>query len=223
MDKAFEEPWGPIKFEYGVIEEIRVPTKIIKPRRFDVTLSLRGKTWRRISVEISPDEGRAASTPESFTAPSLDGLGLPSPDSLVGLAMSYQIAQKIHAATDPHNPPVFVNERARDAVDLLLLKSLVETSGEPSSIAIHSAIMDIFAARAEEAIELNRPPRTWPARLSVLPSWYDDYSIAATQAGIDIALDEAVLNLNGWLDTIDSRSQMQTTSNTSSAMEQNLD
>jgi hypothetical protein len=37
--------------------------------------------------------------------------------------MRYQIAQKVHASTDPHNPPEFVNDRARDVVDLLLLRA----------------------------------------------------------------------------------------------------
>ena len=39
--------------------------------------------------------------------------------SLAGIAMSYQIAQKVHACTDPHDPPAFVNNRARDVVDLV--------------------------------------------------------------------------------------------------------
>jgi hypothetical protein len=201
MDRALGEPWGPITFSHGNIEVIEVPTKIIKPRRFDVSLSLRGKTWRRISVDISPDEGKATNTPESFSVPSLDGLGLPTPDQLVGIAMSYQIAQKVHAATEPHDPPAFVNERARDAVDLLLLKTLVE-SGNPDSQTILSAIQDIFAARATETEMLNRSPRNWPVRLSALPGWYDDYSIAAAQVGIRQTLDETVQILNEWLDAL---------------------
>ncbi len=202
MDRALSEPWGPITFERGEVEVIGVPTKIIKPRRLDVTLLLRGKTWRRISVEISPDEGDAATTPEVFPAPSLAGLGLPTPDHLVGLAMSYQIAQKIHAATDPHDPPMFVNGRVRDVVDLVLLKELVETSGEPDLASIRASVLDIFAARAEEAEVLGRPPRVWPTRFSALEHWRSDYAIAANQVGVKLTLEEAIQSLNGWLDDI---------------------
>jgi hypothetical protein len=35
---------------------ITVPTRRIKPRRFDIVLELRGVTWRRIQFEFSPDE-----------------------------------------------------------------------------------------------------------------------------------------------------------------------
>jgi len=73
------------------------------------------------------------------------------PDHLVSLSMRYQIAQKVHASTDPHDPPAFVNDRARDVVDLLLVRTLTETTGHPSSTEIRAAVEDIFAARAAEA------------------------------------------------------------------------
>ncbi|MEG0505488.1 MAG: nucleotidyl transferase AbiEii/AbiGii toxin family protein, partial [Raoultibacter sp.] len=131
LDILMREPWGSIKFSRSEVEEIRVPSKLINPRRFDISLLLRGKTWRRIQVEISPDEGAAGKTVEDFSSPSLAGFGLPTPDVMVGLAMSYQIAQKIHAASDPCDPPEYVNDRARDVVDLILLKQMVEEAGRP--------------------------------------------------------------------------------------------
>jgi len=202
MDHVFEEPWGPINFEHGEIEIINVPFKIIKPRRFDVTLKLKGKTWRRITVEISPEEGSAAEVPEYFNAPSLEGLGLPTPERLAGLALSYQIAQKVHAATDPHDPPEFVNERARDAVDILLLSELALVSGEPTEAAILSAIKDIFESRAGEGQASGRPVRFWPARFSAYGHWHSDFRIAAESAVIEISLEDAVEQLNLWLDTL---------------------
>ena len=51
-----------------------------------MVLSLRGDVWRRIKVEISPDEGQAGSSQEHVAAPKLAGFGLPTPDYLVGLA-----------------------------------------------------------------------------------------------------------------------------------------
>ena len=105
LDEKLEESWGVIEFERSDIELIEVPNKIIKPRRFELSLLLRGQTWRKIKVEVSSDEGMTGIKAEKFPAPSLAGFGLPTPDYLVGISMSYQIAQKIHAATDPHDPP----------------------------------------------------------------------------------------------------------------------
>ena len=80
-------------------------------------------------------------------APPLDYFGLPSPGELAGIALDYQIAQKIHACTDPHQPPDQVNDRARDVVDILLLKETFYGSGEDLT-AIRVVCADVFEARA---------------------------------------------------------------------------
>ncbi|MDR0489563.1 MAG: nucleotidyl transferase AbiEii/AbiGii toxin family protein [Propionibacteriaceae bacterium] len=203
LDDVFAEPWGPVSFQRGEVEVIDTPAKIIKPRRLQVTLTLRGVTWRKIQVELSPDEGRAGEVGEVFPAPELAGFGLPDPDILVGLAMRYQIAQKLHTSTDPHNPPEYVNDRARDMVDLLLLKGLAEDTGEPTLPSIRVAAVDIFEARAAEAVALGRTPRYWPPRLIAYSHWHDDYVKAARSAHINIPPDEAVAILNTWIDEID--------------------
>lgn len=112
LDKALLEPWGPLTLVRGEVETIEVPHCIVKPRRFDITVQLNGVTWRRVQIEVSPDEGHAGAVPETIPAPSLAGFGLPSPGTLASLSMAYQIAQKVHACTDPHDPPASVNDRA---------------------------------------------------------------------------------------------------------------
>jgi hypothetical protein len=200
--KTLEDDWGPISFDVGDVELINTPAKIIKPRRFEVSLKLRGTTWRKVVVEVSPDEGMAGFLFERFKPPSLAPLGLPTPDYLVSLAMSYQIAQKVHAATDLHDPPVFVNERARDVVDLVLLINMVKTVGSPSMRDIGDALRDIFESRAKEARILERPERTWPTGLTSLQHWDNDYRRAAESAGINLSLQEAVGLVNDWLGEI---------------------
>ncbi|MEG2745885.1 MAG: nucleotidyl transferase AbiEii/AbiGii toxin family protein [Gordonibacter sp.] len=101
MDEVLAENWGATSFGRGEVEEMGVRAKLANPRRFDLVLSIKGETWRKVAVEISPDEGRAASSQEIVPAPPLDRFGLPNADGIVGMSMSYQIAQKIHAATDP--------------------------------------------------------------------------------------------------------------------------
>jgi hypothetical protein len=180
-----------------------VPHKLIKPRRFDVLVTLGGITWRRIQVEISPEEGSAGSVWEEIAAPSLAGFGLPTPDHLVTLAMQYQDAHKDQAATDPHEPPEHVNDRSRDVVDLLLLRDLARDTSHPATDAIKAAILDIFAARASEAETLGRRPRQWPARLVAYPHWRATFDKATQSAGLDITLEEAVGQVNAWLEEID--------------------
>lgn len=199
LDDALVRPWGPLTLRRERLEVIATPTRLVKPRRFDVVVELRGRTWRRVQVEVAPDEAGAGDMSEPFAAPSLGAVGLPSPDRLVGLALRFQAAQKIHACTDPHDPPSLVNDRARDVVDLLLLRDL----GVGSPAELRAAVVAVFAARAADARALGHPERTWPARVAAHQHWRVDLRAAATSAGLDLHLDEAVAGVNAWLEEID--------------------
>jgi hypothetical protein len=59
IDDALAQPWGALTLSRGDVETIDTPAKIIKPRRFNVFVALKGKVWRRIQVEIAPDEAGA--------------------------------------------------------------------------------------------------------------------------------------------------------------------
>jgi len=202
LDAAFAEPWGPLVMTRGEVEEIRVPARIVNPRRFDIKVTFKGVTWRRVQVEVSRDEGGAGARPEEIPAPSLVGFGLPTPDRLIGLSMAYQIAQKIHASTDPHDPPRQVNDRARDVVDLLLLRDLATRTGHPALEAIRDAVKDIFSARAADAEAAGAPARTWPATLAAHSHWRESYVDAAESAGVALGLEDTVAELNEWLLTL---------------------
>jgi hypothetical protein len=203
LDATLGQPWGPLTLVRGEVETIDAAHKLVKPRRFDMTVLLNGVTWRRVQIEVSPDEGHAGTTPEQIPSPSLAGFGLPTPDHLVSLSMRYQFAQKVHASTDPHDPPAFINDRARDVVDLLLLRTLTETTGHPSLTEIRAAVEDIFAVRAAEAQATDAPSRSWPARLTVHPHWGPSFAKAADSAGLTITLVDAVPQVNAWLDVIE--------------------
>ena len=186
----------------GPVESVNVPTKIIKPRRFDIILELRGVTWRRVQFEVSHDEAGAGSESESVQSPPLAGLGLPDPDAIVGLALRFQIAQKLHAVSDPHDPPAAVNDRARDVVDLLPLRDLAVQTGHPTLADIRHASEAVFLARAAEADHLGLPPRTWPPVVVSHPHWADDYHRAVESAGLELSLDDAVAQVNAWVDVL---------------------
>lgn len=202
LDDALSSPWGPLMLVRDDVEIINIPSRVVKPRRFHITVQLRGVTWRRVQIEIAPDEGGAGSIPDTFAAPSLAGFGLPTPERLVSLSMSYQIAQKIHACTDPHDPPVHVNDRARDVVDLLLLRDLAGNTGTPPLSEVRRAVEDVFAARAAEAKDAGIRPRAWPATVTAHPHWEQSFTTAAASAAVDLSLADAVAQLAAWFDQI---------------------
>lgn len=202
LDDVLAQPWGPFTLSRSEVETIATPTRVIAPRRLNIVVSMRGRTWRKIQIELASDEGDAGQTPESVIAPDLAGVGLSGPDRLVTLAMRYQIAQKIHACSDPHNPPDSMNDRPRDVVDLILLRELVAAEGSPTIDEIAEATRDIFRARAADAVALGVEPRTWPTTVVAHPHWPGDYAKAAADADVALTLDEAVAEVNAWLGQI---------------------
>lgn len=205
--QLLENCWGPFTFRRGEVEEIRVPGKAVKPRRFVVSVMLGRKTWRKVKVEVSTAEGRAGELSESFPAPRLDGFGIPTPDYLVGMAISYQAAQKIHGAAGFHEPESgYVNTRARDVVDVLLIRSLARSTGHPALFDIRKAAEDTFSVRGEEAQAVGRKALTWPPLLQAYSHWLHDYQVAASSVGLELSLEEAVGEANSWIEEIASAS-----------------
>ncbi|MBK8463081.1 MAG: nucleotidyl transferase AbiEii/AbiGii toxin family protein [Nigerium sp.] len=203
LEEVLDEPWGPLTLRRGEVEVIDVPTKLVRPRRFDIILDLRGVTWRRIQFEVSADEAGLGEERELVEPPRLAGFGLPDPDVLVGIAMRFQIAQKLHAVSDPHEPPGSINDRARDIVDLLLLRDLVAMTGMPTMAEVREAAVAVFGARAAEAAKLGRPTRSWPPTLVAYAHWKDDYIRAATSGGVELSLENAVGEANAWIGLLD--------------------
>lgn len=205
LDEALTQPWGPLTLRRdGPIEVIATPARVIKPRRLQILVQLKGVTWQKVQVEISADEGRATQDADTIIPAGLQRFGLPNQsDVLFTIALRYQIAQKLHACTDPHTPPHDVNDRARDVVDLLLLQRFINDNGGPSAAELRDAARDIFDARAAEAAHLHRPPRAWPPVVLAHPHWRTDYTSAAAKAGLDVTLEEAVAVVNDWINQIE--------------------
>ncbi|MGN6250267.1 MAG: nucleotidyl transferase AbiEii/AbiGii toxin family protein [Marmoricola sp.] len=199
LDAALAEPWGPLTLRRADVEVVNVPTRVIKPRRFDIILELRGVTWRRIQFEVSPDEAGISDDHETIEPPPLGGFGLPDPDALVGIAMRFQIAQKLHAVSDPHDPPGAINDRPRDVVDLLLLRDLTAVTGGPTLQEIRDAGVAVFEARASDAKVLGLPQRSWPPTVIAHRHWVNDFTRAAASGGLELELDAAVAELNTWI------------------------
>jgi hypothetical protein len=205
VDDVLAEPWGPLQLRRsGEPEIIDTPNRVIKPRRVWVLVQLKGVTWQKVQVEISPDEGDLTHEIATVEPARLHRFGIPNVDTLFTIALRYQVAQKFHACTDPHDPPDARNDRARDVIDLVLLHQHIEANGGPSPTQIRQACQDVFAAREHEAVQLGRPPRSWPPLVRGFPHWDTDFQNAARRAGLALSLSDALDLVNTWIQQIDS-------------------
>lgn len=202
LDIELMKPWGPFTFLRSEPEVINVPYRVIEPQRFTISLLLQGTIWRTIPIEISPNEGSAGETFELFHSPDLEGFGIPRLQQFSGLALSYQIAQKFHAVTEPHEPPHRSNLRVRDVIDLLLLKDLVAETESPKEEEISQAAQDIFSARAQEALLTGCSERSWPQKIIGYPHWESEFDRTAFSLNISLTLAEAIELLNQWIDQL---------------------
>ncbi|HVA29561.1 MAG TPA: nucleotidyl transferase AbiEii/AbiGii toxin family protein [Candidatus Baltobacteraceae bacterium] len=116
-----------------------------------------GRPWATVDVDLAS----ATLDWETDSVPpiALAELGLQSPRSVPCLAIPAQIAQKIHALTEPepHGRP---NPRARDVLDVLLLVQRLEVD----NMAVLTACERVFAERAAH---------TWPIASFAFPAgWH---------------------------------------------------
>lgn len=201
LSEVLSLPWGPFTLQATDVEVIAGARRVVKPRRFEVKLILKGATWRRVKVEVSFPEGRIADHTQPVPTPPVGFFGIDAPDHLIGIAMDYQVAQKLHACSDPDTDD-FTNDRVRDVIDLRLLKDHFYPHGPTSGLT--SACVDLFEARATEATSLGVSTRHWPPRIAdPNQDWIRDYPNLAHSVGLSIDLDTAITNLHDWINSID--------------------
>jgi hypothetical protein len=145
--------------------------------------------WNCVPIDISKAEGHRLET-ESLTALDLFGqFGILGPDELPCLSMRYHLAHKFHGATAG---PVegHPNERAHDAIDLLLFRALVTDLS-----ALRAACVDVFESRGRQ---------TWPPHSDPPDDWGATFERMASEVGLEIkSLPEAVLAIRGFIDEIE--------------------
>ena len=167
--------------------DIDVPGLLVKPRRFDVKLDYLGKPFATVPVELSQAEGRTGDEHDQITVDEYNTIGLAPRGPVHCLSLRYQIAQKIHACTDPLDG-IRDNDRARDLVDLQLLTLIVD---DGQLAPIRTACIEIFTGRQRHA---------WPPEVRVWPAWPTIYATAANTLG-------AAEWLGTLIDTIDRSTQ----------------
>lgn len=201
LDEAIREPWGPFTLRRTEIETIEAPARRVKPRRFNVIVEIKGRTFRRIQVEVGFADGGTKPTEEHIRADDFGFFGLESPDEIATISLAYQVAQKLHACTDPHDPPHTKNDRVRDVVDLLLMRQQLFDEKIPLT-GVRVAAVGVFEGRAAEATLAGYSERAWPPVVVSNEIWIADYQKVADETGVELSLDEAISEVNIWIDQI---------------------
>lgn len=146
-------------------------------RRFSIRVSYREERFGRVvekpfsnvQLEVSIYEGTPR-PPEMVPAFSLQPFGLEGPESLPCIPLTKQIAQKLHAVTDPPADGR-TNDRFRDLLDIVMLSALV-----PASPELREVCEETFAVRQRHR---------WPPEVVLYPHWRDPMEQRAREMGLD--------------------------------------
>ena len=178
---AVEAGWSGFNGEVTNIETIERAQISPPPTRMKVKLRYKGKPFMTMPLEVSPAEAGSIDDPELVpVALTLETVQLDSPDELPFLPLRYQIAQKLHACSEPSTDD-FSNDRARDLADLDLIQEL---SVEPEHLPeIREACVEIFEHRGKHA---------WPPTIVAGPDWNVIWENLAAKNGLEMTLDEAL-------------------------------
>lgn len=163
-----------------------VPTAYVM-QPFDVKLDYRGRPWCTVKFELGHNEIGDADEPEYRLADGLVQLftevGLEAPQPVRVMRADHQIAQKLHAVSEP------ASERARDLVDLQLLDK-----GEELDFAqIETTCARLFHYRRQQA---------WPPTIVSGDGWATLYQAAAEDIDVLPDLDDAVAWANAFVHRI---------------------
>jgi hypothetical protein len=154
-----------------------------------VQVAYRTQRWATVQVDLAHPDAAGTETERLGGIP-LARFGLSGPPDVPCLSLRYHIAQKWHGMTRamPNGGP---NDRFRDAIDLLLLRDLVDPAELP---AVREACEETFRVRAEHA---------WPPPIALPTHWEKPFGAMATGVGLSSAsLGEAERELRAFLDTI---------------------
>lgn len=148
---------------------------------FNVKLDYRGRPWCTVKFELGHNEIGDADDPEYQLADSLVQLftevGLEAPKPVRVMRADHQIAQKLHAVSEPGS------ERARDLVDLQLLDK-----GESLDLAqVKTTCARLFEYRGQQV---------WPPTVVSGDGWATLYEAAVEDIDVIPNVDGAVAWVN---------------------------
>lgn len=198
FDEAFEliasamrKTWNEFTARCAEPEEITRADIFPPPFRLKIKLFYKGKPFTTIPFEISAAEGSSMDKPETVVpAVSLAPVQIGNVREIVLLPIRYQVAQKLHACTEPSDDDM-PNQRVRDLADLMLIRELAVAKVDLSQI--HQACKEIFHSRSKHV---------WPPRVEVAPGWQRLWASLSEQEHLEMALEDAVYAVQEFIDEI---------------------
>lgn len=187
LDASLADDFEDFSFERNEPQPLELRPHV---HRIRVKVAFRTKPFMTLVVEVAPVEAGGDEI-EEIAAHDLSTIGLDGPDIIPVLAVRWQIAQKLHAVTEPPLRPAGENPRYWDLIDLQLLQALAGENLAP----VKEACQRIFAARGQQS---------WPPHITTYPDWSDRYTTMASGLDMPITdLDEAVEVVHALIDAID--------------------
>ena len=207
---AMKEPFGSLRAE---IEEVEVFASKGTPFNvFIMNMCLSGiddmgaiKPYTA-RIEGTFGELPRALKPHPYPSAALDALGLPEPDALWGVVPGRLATDKMVSCAEPLIPDgprytgyVRPSRKVKHVVDLVTLGRRYHegrfSSAEELREQLEARITyenDLRCGRA--FVPLSRP-------LQVIPhaNWESQYYVAAIQAGLDVAYEEAIREVDAWM------------------------
>lgn len=163
-----------------------VPTVYIM-QPFDVKLTYLEKPWVTVQLEVGHNEIGDADNPEMAipqeASKMLQALGFPGLSPVPLIPLGYQVAQKLHGASEPGS------KRAHDLVDLQLI--------------VNRGVIDYGEIRQIcERLFVYRSFQSWPPHIAKGEEWETLYFDAARGLEVLSSVDEAVKWANGLINDI---------------------
>ena len=154
--------WEGFTAQFTPPAAFEVPGLSTPAQRFTAKLSYHGKPFASVPVEVSAVEAGNAERYDAVASDALALVGLPPADAVPCMTLPWQVAQKLHACTDPVEEPR-TNDRAHDLFDLLLIEALLVD--EPLADT-RAACLAVFRARRRQ---------TWPPAIAPRRHWEPIY------------------------------------------------
>ena len=187
LDSAFAENYEEFSFERDEPEALELRPQV---RRVRVKTAFHDKPFMTVVVEVAPVEAGGEDS-EHLPAHDLAPVGLDGPDAIPVLAMPWQIAQKLHAVTEPPLRPDGENPRYWDLIDLQILEAISSSRLAP----VKDACVRTFDVRAQQA---------WPPRVTIYADWPERYHAMASSLDMPVTnLHEAVTIVHNFIRLID--------------------
>jgi hypothetical protein len=187
LDAAFAEDYEEFSFERNEPAPLELRPHV---QRVRIKVAFRTKPFMTIVAEIAPVEAGGDEI-EEIPAHDLTTIGLDGPEIIPVLATHWQIAQKLHAITEPPLRPGGENPRYWDLIDLQILEALAGEKLAP----VKDACTRTFAARRQQP---------WPPRITIYPDWPNRYAAMATSLDMPITdVNQAVETIHAFIRRID--------------------